>query len=938
MVGAPLQEWKPLRLWQKLGNMSLPLSAGISSDTSGMTFARKLTLANPITAMIWNNASSTVDANHDTIVGGELLRTKASLTGYTDVFTGMAVSKNITQGYGLPIMDPWTQRDLKSGINFGPSALSVISVGFGGPGAPVVGQTYQSLFDQYGKFTGSATYASVWSGALVFTEAQQIRDYKLFRTATGQDWSGTQLALVGAPFMVTHGVKSVSRLAANSWVLGGPDELYTQDDQNLNPAFKAGTVKVKHGCADCHAKGAEFFTGGFEMLGPAVPASVSYDPTAQLQLNPDGSLVLNANGDPIRNPGYFLPAHPDTPWLNTGFMERPLEQIRVKAFPGDMETEFEGFNKLGQPRNTTYMERSTNGLYDVSVPIQRADVLYPKETVGDTAVEAKIYYKISDWNAAGTALLAGHDAPMNGREYAAYLETLDKPLSTATAFIESIAGTPAHVPATGTNGEAHNGLQIHVAQSVSVPLVAKVTGNGPATTYTWKFSDGSADLTEATATKTFALDGITVTELNWTKTFATAGAVTVTLTAADPNGARVVTADGSLGALRVQSVDTQNVFVDAPGPATSTWAAVAAAPVAGVTVFTTSGAAPATTTKVRVAWGDGSYEEFASIGATVGHAYKQLPAYWNNANILADITKPTGATLAAVNNVYSYQAKVYFYNGKVLLDSKGIIVRNAPTSDLVLSARMSRAYDKLTNTYTVRKGTNVSLIYYVYNDGPADNANIVVNAPAGAHFTPVSYATSSPADTFVTGTWTIASLKKGQTATLTVKVTVGLTNTTFTDPTFVSATNGDAVANVTNTYNVVVNGADSTAIIGGTYPGTISAIVPVTAPHSGAITVIMPYTGNQNNNNSFSVKYKLHAETSYKYLALVGHQPANNPDLPNYPGPSVTFTPTDAITGQPIYGTYDIVVTYNDPAAVYLTNHGGLTNGGAVQSTSITTN
>jgi hypothetical protein len=810
--------------------MELPFSAGISADPS-MKFSRKLTLANPITAMIWNNVDPAIDANGDTIPGGELTETKPSLVAFRDIFTTAAISKNNAQGYGLPIMDPWPMRDLKSGINFLPSALSVISGGFGNPMTTQSG----SVFMPDGTFSTANywKYVSVWSGAIVFTEDYQIRDYKAFRTSLGgKSWMGTELALVGAPFMVTHGVKPVSK-----HVLGGPDELYNMDDQNLNPAHVAGTVKAKHGCSDCHAAGAEFFTGGFEMLGPAVPADRTFNPTSQLSYNA-------ATGNYDRVPGF--------PALNStaGFMNRPLEPIRVKADLTDLTTEFEGMNKLGQPRNTVF--HKIIGASKVTVPIERADVLYPRETANglpydaSTNVEVPMYYKITDWDATGN-LKTGAVA-MTGRDYAAYMETLNRPLDTADAMIVTI------------NAVAPQVGQIHVTLGKPVALVANTTGNGPATTYTWKFSDGSADLAGVTQTKTFTANG----------------AVIVTLTAHNPNGPD-----------SISSVATQNVFVDLDKA--GTWTAVPAAPVNNVTVFTPSGAAPAYT-KVRVAYGDGAYDEFAVVAATFGHAYKQLPAYLSGGS-------------------YKYNANFYFYNGKEIVYSATVAVSNAPTSDLVLSARMSRAYDKLTNSYSVRKGTAVSLIYYLYNEGPADNANIHVNVPANAGLTFVSAATSNIADTFAGTTWTVANLKKGQTATLTVKVTVGTAASyAFTGGSITSSTPTDAVPNVATTFTVNTFGVDSGAVIGGTTPGAVTAASAAKA----TITVTMPYTGNQNNNNSFTVKYRVSPAGAWKTLGLVGHMPSN-------PNPTYTFTTTNAV-GDAIGGTFDVQVTYNDPAAVYGAN------------------
>ncbi|MCP6623415.1 hypothetical protein NL506_26655, partial [Klebsiella pneumoniae] len=73
-------------------------------------------------------------------------------------------------------------------------------------------------------------------------------NYKAFRNTIapavdGKSWSGTQLLLLGGPYMITHNVRSTA-----NFVLG-------------------------KSCGDCHAAGKGFFDGGFNMTGTAIKAN-----------------------------------------------------------------------------------------------------------------------------------------------------------------------------------------------------------------------------------------------------------------------------------------------------------------------------------------------------------------------------------------------------------------------------------------------------------------------------------------------------------------------------------------------------------------------------------------------------------------------------------------------------------------------------------------
>jgi hypothetical protein len=608
-VGGKLQGWTPLLTWQKLGNLELPLTTNLgaanfsNSASSGMQFRRKIYLSNPIVAAIWNNTDPAVDANGDGARGGDLIgdnvpaylaaqgkSAKGSLAGYKDIFSGDTPNKNNTQGFGEPIFDPWIMRDLKEGFNFGPGPLSVISVGFGNPST--TGSAYDLAGN--GKFAASEywKYVSVWSGAVVFTEPNQIRDYKNFRTQTGsKSWNGTELALVGDPFTVTHGVQ--------------PTATY---------------VKGKS-CTDCHAGSKGFFNGDFTMTGSAIPAARSYDPSAMLQTagNPYGDSntylpALDAKGDPIRYPGLGMGSE-------SNMMQRPLEPYRVKAYKGDLRTAFEGFNKLGQPRTTEFQQDvKVDGVdYVYTVPMQRADALYPTEK-NDDGSELKIYYKRGDIDPATGTVRSGATA-MSGRQYANYLEDTAQISATSSGIgIDPVATISSTVPAS-------------LAQNASLALSAanaQVDANGNPVGYSyyrWSYTDGTVNA-DGTL-KSFPISSAQ----NCSVSFASTGPKTITLTVTDEEGK---TAKSSATLQVVAPLMTVT-------PLSATH---------GVATGFTFGNLPAGTVKITVYWGDGYNTTFTSAltsakshtFATAGSKFMKVYAY-----------SATGGTIGNMNATISVQ-------------------------------------------------------------------------------------------------------------------------------------------------------------------------------------------------------------------------------------------------------------------------------------------
>ena len=584
--GGDLKPWQPLTMWQPYGNMELPLSTGIKAADPRVQFRRKLYLTNAITAVLWNNEDPTVDANGDGVTGGKLigddpvtglprsvndpLQTKGSLKGYRDIFSGDVPDHNNTAGFDWPIFDPWTMRDLKSGFNFGPAPLSVISIGFGGFGTPAsmtdpTGGKYTSLYNENGYFANDNwKYASVWSGAVVFTEPDQIRDYKAYRSAIkdatdGKSWDKTTLTFIGAPFMVTHGVKPVSTY-----------------------------VKGKT-CDSCHATGKGFFKGSYDMVGPALPSTKVYDGGKYPMTDEFGNLRVDpATGEPMR--------YSNPPMLETtgNMMMRPLEPVRVKGYKGDLTGYFEGYNKLGQPREVNIVKDVPGTDYEYISTVDRSEIIYPEE-------DGAIYFKVTDINADGS-LNPGAKA-LSGQEYASYMETgVDTDLSHYGINVDPVAQMNALVDedSTAFGIQWVKGKNYNVSAAFAQPNSATApTGDFGTVEYKWTTTDNTTGVAGRTAT------------LN----FATTGSKTISLTVKDEEG-------------KVRQVSATVNVVE---------------PIISITYVGTAATfanLPAGTTTAKIYWGDGGLTTKTGISTssiTVNHTYatktaKTIKIYCYNAS------------------------------------------------------------------------------------------------------------------------------------------------------------------------------------------------------------------------------------------------------------------------------------------------------------------
>ncbi len=219
-----LRKWEPLYSWQKNGNYWKTKDDGsVNAD-----WRRKVYAMNIITAGIWNNVDPAVDANGDGVTGAPPIHHPGDYPG--------AVTLNY---------DPWIARDMKAGINFGYSGFAPIPVGFGGG-------DFQSAYYPSGLFTGAWSYVGVYGGNILFSTPEEISGYKAYREqikdqVDGKSWSGTQLALIGGPYKLTHGIRPTA-------------------------TFVLGTS-----CTDCHSATPKtsLFKGDFDMLGTAVKATAN---------------------------------------------------------------------------------------------------------------------------------------------------------------------------------------------------------------------------------------------------------------------------------------------------------------------------------------------------------------------------------------------------------------------------------------------------------------------------------------------------------------------------------------------------------------------------------------------------------------------------------------------------------------------------------------
>ncbi|NDY41425.1 PKD domain-containing protein [Dissulfurirhabdus thermomarina] len=380
MFGGELQEWTPLRTWWQNGDKTLP------DGSINTAWRRKIYNINMITAVFWNNRDPSVDANGD--------GANATPTNF----------------------DPWIQRDLKAGMTFAASGFAPIPVGFGSDPA------YASAYDANGTFTGAWDWVGVYGGNVIFTRPDQIAAYKAYRTSLGgKPWDGTELLYFGAPFQVTHNIADTSRFALGKRRADG-----------------------SYGCSDCHAPGAGFFDGDYDMTGNGVNAS-----------------KVGAN-----------------------MMMEPAADFEVTGYKGDLRTASELQTKDGAgadlpfEANVTCPDNDPRGCVQTT-DMDRGEALYPHLAETDPAGFAAKRAYLTD------------NATMTAANYGIGIDPV--------AVIASINGI---VP--DANGTP---IEVEVGQPVTLAADTTVNTAGTFT-YSWISSDAAGEvLPGATVSKTFSTVG-----------------------------------------------------------------------------------------------------------------------------------------------------------------------------------------------------------------------------------------------------------------------------------------------------------------------------------------------------------------------------------------------------------------------------------------------
>jgi len=335
-TGTNLRPWEPLYTWQKGGNDFKTTAGGAGNPD----WRRKIYAVNLITAAIWNNVDGGVDANGDGVPGRH-----PSNHGAPEV--------SDTTNY-----DPWISRDMKAGMNYGPSGFAPIPVGFGQAG-------FASAYDQTGAFTGAFKYVGVYGGNAMFSTPEEISGYKAWResikgSVDGKSWAGTQLAFVAGPYKLTHGVRTTDQ-----FVLGKKTE-------------------TGYGCADCHAAAgtatASIFDGTINMVGTAINAQKAIENSRTFMQSPAELMeIVGAKED-----------------IETG------AEVASKA-GGATEVKFE---ELGDWANGEFTPNEA-GDYKRVTELDRNEALYPAVTgVSYTDVNGNTYADRATWKGYLTGITA----------------------------------------------------------------------------------------------------------------------------------------------------------------------------------------------------------------------------------------------------------------------------------------------------------------------------------------------------------------------------------------------------------------------------------------------------------------------------------------------------------------------------------------------------
>ncbi len=334
-----LKPWNPAYIWQKYGTYWKTKDDGsVNPD-----WRRKVYPVNFITAELWNNVDPTVDANGDGVFGSPELHHVGNYASIDGDYPGSVST----------VYDPWISRDLKAGMNYGPSGFAPIPVGFGG-GA------FQSAYKQDGSFTGAWQFVGVYGGNVMFSTPEEISGYKAYReqikgAVDNKSWNGTQLTFIGAPFAMTHGARPTT------------------------------TYVVGKSCTDCHSATPmiPLFSGQVDMLGTAIMATSGgqYMQAPATQMTVVGKAADIATGAEVTTKrGYSY--------------ELPFEQL----------CDWNAATKTCTP--------NANGQYKQVAPLDQSQTLYPiddgsyvyKDVTGKTYVNRAAWIQyLTDVNAVTNA-------------------------------------------------------------------------------------------------------------------------------------------------------------------------------------------------------------------------------------------------------------------------------------------------------------------------------------------------------------------------------------------------------------------------------------------------------------------------------------------------------------------------------------------------------
>jgi hypothetical protein len=485
-VGNNLESWTPLYTWQKGGSDFKKLN-GVANPE----WRRKMYAVNLITAQIWNNVDGAVDANGDGVPG----RAPSIHAGTPEV----SPSTNY---------DPWISRDMKAGMNFGPSGFAPIPVGFG---ADMSATGFASAFAPDGSFTGQWKYVGVYGGNAMFSTPEEITAYKAWRegikgAVDGKSWAGTELGFVAGPYKLTHGIRPVDK-------------------------FVLGTS-----CTDCHAPAATakvaMFDGTFNMVGTAINAKAA-----------------KAAG--------------------LTFMQAPAEMMEVVGAQHDIDTAAEVSTKAGGAVEVKFQELgdwaggvftpNPAGHYTRVTELDRAEALYPNAS-GVSFVDVK---GVDHGTRAAfkTYLTTGITAAGSGIG-------VDPTAKFSSAFIDVDRVTPGVQVYTGANqtltaAAAQAGGLVTYAWTSSdgTPITAGQTSSvnfatAGAKTITLKVTDEEGKVSTTTKSVT-AVAASAATPVVWADALGSLSGVLTVSTLPTPNKSlRIYWGDGKSETMTINGLDT----------------------------------------------------------------------------------------------------------------------------------------------------------------------------------------------------------------------------------------------------------------------------------------------------------------------------------------------------------------------------------------------